>query len=250
MISVSTLSKPGIAVKPATTAQQSAQTPHCARHTHTPSCRRDCPHGFLPPCSPTSFSTPCLFHATFLWQVSGKNVSCVSCKVPDDALHGLCDIFAALGLRAPAIHVPGAMGSGKTRLGIHAAEKYRDVAEATAITGHINPNMRDVDASMLEHARAHRNKTSSPSTQSSSHPQTHTTLSPSCAFFTTALSTNQSSFHHTDGQTQHTSHHLSFSLIVNSSSCQLPTTMNTVRAGVKQQNVQRKTQQNNSPLRD
>ena len=133
------------------------------------------------------FSTPCLFHATFLWQVSGKNVSCVPRRVSGNALHGLCDIFAALGLRAPAIHVPGAMGSGKTRLGIHAAEKYRDVAEATAITGHINPNMRDVDASMLEHARAHRNKTSSPSTQSSSHPQTHTTLSPSCAFFHNSL---------------------------------------------------------------
>ena len=42
------------------------------------------------------------------------------------------------------------MGSGKTRLGIHAAEKYRDVAEATAITGNVNLNMRVVDASVLE----------------------------------------------------------------------------------------------------
>ena len=37
-----------------------------------------------------------------------------------------------------------------SRLGMHAAEKYKDVAEATAITGNVNLNMRVVDASVLE----------------------------------------------------------------------------------------------------
>ena len=75
------------------------------------------------------------------------------------------------------------MGSGKTRLGIHAAEKYRDVAEATAITGNVNLNMRVVDASVLENARAHRNKTSSPfNSILLSSTDTHHPLSVLCIF--------------------------------------------------------------------
>ena len=90
-------------------------------------------------------------------QVSGKNVLFVPRKVSMAVVNSLREYFSSPDFRVPAVYVYGASGSGKSRLGLYAAEKYRDLmqsgsrssnrpAKPEAIVGYLYMNIGSVDA--------------------------------------------------------------------------------------------------------
>ena len=95
-------------------------------------------------------------------QVSGTAVGFVPRKVSMAVVSSLHKYFSSPDFRVPAVYVYGASGSGKSRLGLYAAEKYGELmqsgsrstsnrpAKSKAIVGYLYMNMRSVDALVSE----------------------------------------------------------------------------------------------------
>ena len=95
-------------------------------------------------------------------QISGTAVGFVPRKVSMAVVSSLHKYFSSPDFRVPAVYVYGASGSGKSRLGLYAAEKYGELmqsgsrstsnrpAKSKAIVGYLYMNMRSVDALVSE----------------------------------------------------------------------------------------------------
>ena len=63
-------------------------------------------------------------------QVSGTAVGFVPRKVSMAVVNSLREYFSSPDFRVPAVYVYGASGSGKSRLGLYAAEKYGELMQS------------------------------------------------------------------------------------------------------------------------